>query len=132
MLKDIEKIIEKYNSIIEERKQFLLRHNERGILPQVAIEGLLVKDYKITTDDIIIVFQSGRVLRFKITDYPIIAIFREMVSVRGTKREILTAFALIVKHLLTDTDIDDSDIYGAMLTGFELASKSDNDPDWVL
>ena len=132
MFKDIEKIIEKYNSIIEERKQFLLRHNERGILPQVAIEGLLVKDYKITTDDIIIVFQSGRVLRFKATDYPIIAIFHEMVTVRGTKREILTAFALIVKHLLTDTDIDDSDIYSAMLSGFELASKNEDDPDWVL
>ena len=132
MFKDIKKIIEKYNSIIEERKQFLLRHNERGMLPLVAVEGLLVKDYKITTDDIIIVFQSGRVLRFKITDYPIIAIFHEMIVARGTKRELLTAFSLIVKHLLTDTDIDDNDIYGAMLMGFELASKSEDDPDWVL
>lgn len=127
MLEDIKKLIEGYNNMIEERKQMLLRHNERGILPLVALEGLMIKGFNISTDEIIIQFASCKTIRIKYTDKPIIAVFKTGIGFNGSKRDLLTAFSILVCHLLTDTDIDDSDIYGAMLSGFELSEKHKGD-----
>ena len=135
MLEDINKLIEGYNKIIENRKQFLLRHNERGMLAHVALEGLFVKDWKYITDAILIQFNSGKIVKIDLTDLPIIAVFKHEIGLHGSKRDLLKAFSILVCHLLTDTDIDDNDIYGAMLSGFELSEKkngNDSDPDWIL
>lgn len=132
---DIEKLIIKYNELIEERKKLLLRHNERGILPHVALEGLRIKNYNISTDQVVIQFAAGNAIRIAFTDKPIIAVFKTEIGLNGSKRDILTAFSILVCNLLTNTNIDDNDIYGAMLSGFELSATSqgkDSDPDWIL
>lgn len=135
MLEDINKLIEGYNKIIKDRKQFLLRHGERGTLAHVALEGLFITDWKYLSDAILIQFRSGKIVKIDLTDLPIIAVFKTNIGFNGSKRDLLTAFSIIVCHLLTDTDIDDNDIYGAMLSGFELSEKkncNDSDPDWIL